>query len=154
MGLYDSGFDFRFGEAKKIAFSLGIGVLAVILVVLVLFFAGQFLRTEPLQFRFEKNPIKTGEQTKVFITVTNISGGDLENVPLSLSAKEKAEYDIYALNEKFDGKISQLSKGTSREVTFIINPIGKILRGTYTLVARTNLNGVDHVKEATLTVQE
>ncbi len=155
MGVYDSGLDFSIGEGMgKNAIYIAAAIVGLLLVGAVAYFASESLKPSALAFRFEKNPIKVGEQTKLFVNVTNISKDDAANVPLSLHAKEKTEFDVYALNEKFAGSIPNLSQGTSREVTFILNPVGKILPGTYVFVAKTTINGIGHSKETTLTVQE
>ena len=155
MGIYDQGvgFKFAFGESKRMLYILAI-VLAILVVGAVAFFAMQNYEPSALEFRFEKNPIKAGETTKITVTVSNITGADATNVPLSLRAKESGEFDIYPFNETFTGRIANLSEGTSREVAFVVNPVGNILPGTYVLVARATVNGEEYEKESVLTVQQ
>ena len=154
MGIYDqaSGFNFSLGDSKKWI----IIILAVIVILAVAstgFFAMQGFRPSALGIKFEKNPIKTDESTKVTVKVTNIGTTDALNVPVNLRAKESSELQIYPFNESFSGKIPNLSAGTSREVTFTLNPVRSILPGTYILVATSTINGEYYEKEAVLTVQ-
>ncbi|MEM4363869.1 MAG: hypothetical protein QXS90_01170, partial [Candidatus Diapherotrites archaeon] len=76
-----------------------------------------------------------------------------ESVPLRIFAKEKTEFDIFPLNSQFEGKINYLSKGTSREIVFVINPISKILPGSYVIVAETIIDDTKFNKEAIINVQ-
>jgi len=155
MGIYDSGFVPKFGfnfDKGKIIPIVGAAVVIIILI-LVAFWVVSNYDSGPLSFRFEKNPVKPAEQTKVFVTVTNQGDLDAENVLLSLKAKEISDYDIYPLNENFEGEINYLSSRSSREVTFLINPIGEVLPGTYTLVAETTINGQLYEKEIKLFVE-
>src|SRR3989344_4199279 len=153
MGLYDQnvGFNLAFGDSKKILYII-LAVLIVLAIGAIAFFAMQEIKPSALNFRFEKNPIKTGETTKVIVTVTNIGEFDAVNVPVSLGAKESTELQVFP--ENFSGKIANLSAETSREVTFVINPVRNILPGTYVLVARTTINGEEYEKETVLTVQK
>ncbi len=155
MGIYDSalGFDFQFGESKKII-QIILLVIAILAIGAIGFFLLSGFKPSALGFSFEKNPIKTDETTKVIVTVTNISAQDALDVPVSLRAKESSELQIAYLSQNFNGTIPNLSKGTAREVTFTANPVGKILPGTYVLVARTTINGKDFEKEAVLTVEQ
>ena len=154
MSIYGSNFGLGFGVSKqKVTPIAGVIVLILILTSIV-FLAFESFEDNPLNFTFERNPIKAGNQVKIFINLTNNSEQDAHDVPLSLSAKENTDFDIYSLNEKFKGIIPTISKGTSREITFLINPIGEVLPGSYTLVAKTNLNGIDFEKEAILLVEK
>ena len=142
MGIYDQGFDFKiaFGDSKKM-WQILAAVFAVLIVAAIGFFLLQAAKPSALDFMFEKNPIKSGETTKVTVKVTNITQSDASNVSLSLRANESSEFSIQPFSAGFNGKIPLLSKGTSREITFIVNPIGNELPGTYVLVARTTVNG-------------
>jgi len=154
MSIYGSNFGLGFGVSKqKVTPIAGIIILILILASLVFLFIENF-DSNPLNFTFERNPIKTGNQVKIFINLTNNSEQDAHDVPLTLEAKENTDFDICSLNEKFKGIIPTISKGTSREITFLINPIEEVLPGTYTLVAKTNLNGIDFKKEAILIVEK
>ncbi len=153
MSLYDSGPDFNLGiDPKKMIVPIA-GITVIILLVLVGMWASENVKPDPLSMRFEKSPIKPGEQTKLFVNVTNISENDAENVSLKYGARENSEFDIYPLNEKFKGQIAVISKGASREITFIVNPVGNILPGTYTFDVNTVINGAFYKKEIMLTVQ-
>lgn len=153
MGIYDSGLDLNLDFARgKLIPIIGIVVALIIIVVLAYWVVSNY-ETSPLSFDFEKNPINTTESTTVTISVSNQSDSDAENVSLSLETKEKSEFDIYSSNEKFDGTISLLSTGTSRKVSFVVNPIGEILSGTYTLVAKATINGAMYEKEEKLFVE-
>ena len=155
MGIYDNGLNLNLGEgAGKLAIYAVIAIVVAVIIGAIVLSAGEALKPSALQFRFDKNPIKVGEMTKLYVDVTNVSETDVSDVPLTLEPKEKTEFDVYPLNDKFHGTITDLSKGTSREVSFIINPLGKILPGTYSFVARTTINGMDYEKETVLTVQE
>jgi len=154
MSIYGSNFGLGFGVSKqKVTPIAGIILLSIILIGLIFLLFENF-EDNPLNFTFERNPIKAGNQVKIFINLTNTSEQDAHDVPLSLKAKENTDFDIYSLNEKFKGIIPTISKGTSREITFLINPIGEVLPGSYTLVAKTNLNGIDFEKEAILLVEK
>ena len=154
MSIYGSNFGLGFGVSRqKVTPIAGIIILLIILVSLIFLFVENF-DSNPLTFTFERNPIKAGNQVKIFINLTNNSEEDAHNVPLSLEAKENTDFDIYSLNEKFDGIIPTISKGTSREITFLINPIEEVLPGSYTLVAKTNINGIAFEKEAILIVEK
>ncbi|PIN85614.1 MAG: hypothetical protein COV47_01175 [Candidatus Diapherotrites archaeon CG11_big_fil_rev_8_21_14_0_20_37_9] len=154
MGVYDGGFqfDFRQGDAKKILI-IGITVIIFLLLIFLISQVDLSFKQDALSTRFEKNPVKSGEQTKIFVTVTNNTASDAAKVPVSVSAKEKTEFDIYPINEKFNGEIQLLSTGTSREITFLVNPIGEVLPGTYTFVIKITINGQLNEKETVLTVQ-
>lgn len=148
MGIYNSG-KIKIKPKKEHFFLLaGLIVLAIIIFSLL----SLNPTNNPISYNFEKNPIKQEETTQVIISIRNNSEQDAENVPLSLKAKEQSEFDIYPMNEKFDGHIRVLSAGTSREITFLINPIQKVLPGTYTLVAETTINNQQYSKEFPLTI--
>jgi len=154
MGLYEPGFEFHFPFVeKKNILTISAIILVLILIGGFLFWVLGNLEQSPFNFRFDKNPIMPGEQTKVVVTLTNISEFDAADVPLTLEVRERTEFDIYPLNEKFTGEINILAKGNSREITFLINPIGEVLPGTYTLEAKTNINGVEYAKIVTLRVE-
>ena len=153
MGIYDAGFDFRFGFSKnKWLPKAGIIVVLAALIVVAYLVVTNF-ESNPINFQFDKNPIKSGEQTRVTIIISNNSDFDAENVTLSLRAKEQTEFDIFPSNEKFKGSINLISSGTNREVTFFINPVGEVLSGTYTLVAQAVMNSQVYEKEAKLIVK-
>ncbi|MCR4335034.1 MAG: hypothetical protein NUV57_00675 [archaeon] len=155
MGVYDSGLNLDFGfrfDKKKFLPIIGAIIVLIILAYLVIYAASNY-ESSPMEFRFEKNPIKSGEQVKVFITISNQTKTDAEDVSLTLKAKEISDFDIIALNEKFNGSIPLISSDTSREITFLINPIGEVLPGTYTLVAESVINGQVHKKETKLFVE-
>lgn len=155
MGIYDNHLDFG-GNKLQIA---GLAIGAIIIVAIILYaLSSTPIQTQvnPLGITFQKNPIKSGETSQVTVKITNSSGKDLPDVAVALFAKETSEFDIYSLNSKFEGSrvtIPILSNGTSREITFVLNPIGTILPGTYVIVAGTNLDGNEYKKEAVLTVQ-
>ena len=154
MSIYDQaiGFKFGFGNSKAMQLTL-IAVVIILAAGAIGFFALQGVKPSALDLRFEKNPIGVGETVNVVVKVTNITKADAVNVQLSIRAKESSEFDIYPYNETFNGSILNLSKDTSREVTFVINPVGNILPGTYVLVAKTTVNGEEYEREAVLTVQ-
>ncbi|HLC79135.1 MAG TPA: hypothetical protein VJG83_01775 [archaeon] len=155
MGIYDGSIDLGFNPSRnKIVLYLLVAIAAIAIIGAIVFLISDATKPSPLQFRFEKNPIKPAEMTKLYVNVTNISQVDLSNVPLVVESKENTEFDIYALNEGFDGTITNLSKGTSREIAYVINPVGTILPGTYVIVAKTKMNQIDYEKETILTVQE
>ncbi len=142
MGLYNSGFDFRFNpdDRKKIFYALGT-IIAAALLLLLLFFAYETVKAKPVEISFQKNPVKSGEQSATIVTVSNTTEMDAENVLLSLAAKEKTEFQVFPMNEKFNGTIKTLSAGTSRQVTFVLNPNGDVLPGSYSFVATAVING-------------
>ncbi len=111
-------------------------------------------RQNPLKLEFAKGTIKPGETTTLVATVTNIEKQDAAVVIVSLEAKEKGEFQVFPRSEGFNGTISLISAGSSREVTFVINPVQKVLPGTYTFVAKTTLNGKEYSKEAVLAVRQ
>jgi len=154
MGIYDSGFgiDLRPENKKKIVMAIA-GAIAVVVFFFIVSSIEIELESSVISHRFEKNPIKPGEQTKLFVGITNSTEIDAENIALRVEAKEKTEFDIIPLNEKFNGSITLISAGNSREITFLINPIGEVLPGTYTLVITTSINGALEEKEITLAVQ-
>ncbi|MAG17854.1 MAG: hypothetical protein CL944_00060 [Candidatus Diapherotrites archaeon] len=154
MGVYDSGLnlDFIKFDKKKFLPIIGAIVLIIILAYAAIYAVSNY-EPSPIEFRFEKNPIKSGEETKIFIIISNQTKTDAEDVSLILKAKEISDFDVIPLNEKFDGSIKFLSSGTSREITFLINPIGEVLPGTYTLVAESAINGQLHTKETKLFVE-
>lgn len=153
MGIYDADFDFKFGFDKhKWLRKVGI-VIALAALIVVAYWAVTSFESNPINFQFDKNPVKPGEKTKVTIIISNNTEFDAENVTLSLRAKEQTEFDIFPSNEKFKGTITLISSGTNREVTFFINPVGEILPGTYTLVATAVMNSQVYEKEAKLIVK-
>jgi len=155
MGIYDSGFGPKFDllfNRKKFLPIIG-GLIVLIILIGIIYFGVISIDSSPIGFNFEKNPIKTGESTNIIVSITNNSDVDATNVSLALRIKETSEFDIIALNEKFKGSISLLSSNSSREVIYLINPIGNVLPGSYTLVAETVINGAKFEKEAKLNVE-
>ncbi|MCR4368631.1 MAG: hypothetical protein NUV67_01865 [archaeon] len=152
MGIYEGtmGFKFSLGGAKMLPI-IG-GIIAIIALLLITNWAIGNYEPAALKIEFEKNPISVGEQTMVFVTVSNATKIDAQNVPLTLEVKEQTEFDIFPLNEKFNGVIGILSSETSRQVTFVINPVQQVLPGTYTLVAQTTINGKAYSSEVKLNV--
>ena len=154
MGIYDSGISLDIGpERRRLVVYAALTLVALLSIAAVAMLGAQAISPQPMEFRFEKNPVKGGETAKVFITVRNVSEKDALNVPLSLAAKEETEFNVFAQSGKFGGTIPEISKGTGREVAFVVNPVGKVLPGTYTLVAKTTINGKEYEKEAVLTVE-
>src|SRR3989338_8002708 len=124
MGIYDSGISLDFGPEKRKALAYAAMAIAGILIIAGIgVFGGQLLSPSQIEFRFEKNPVKSSETAKVFVTVTNISDKDAKDVQLSVSAKEETELGVFPSSDKFNGTIPDLSRGTSREVAFVVNPI-------------------------------
>ena len=154
MGIYDSfpGLDIGPESQKKIMFA-GIAVLAIIIVAALVFFASEMFGPQPVKMEFQKNPIKPNETTMAIVKVMNVDKLDAVYVPVSLEPKEQSEFDTRALDMKFDGTIGAISSGDSREITFVINPIGTIIPGTYTFVAKAKINGKEYVKEGQLRVE-
>ena len=151
MGIYDNSVNFGDDRIKYAA----IGIVALIIIGALIYGGlGSIQPSEqnPLELKFEKNPAKSTELNKAIVTISNIFENDLTNVPVKISAKERSEFDIYPLNSKFDGTIPILSKGTSREITYVINPAGNVLPGTYVIVAETQIEGKNYRKEAVLTI--
>src|SRR3989344_3084217 len=152
MGIYDSTLDFAFptGAGKSLPM-IAAAVIGALLLIALLYFGFQAVKPGALDLRFDKNPIMPTETTKLIVKVTNITEQDAANVTLSVGAKEANEFEIYPLNNNVPVAmpvvIPSLSAQTSREVTFSINPIGSKLPGTYVMVARVSINGVEHQKE-------
>ncbi len=155
MGIYDSTIDLGLGPdiGKKLLLA-GAVILLILAIAGAVFLASDALKPGALQIRFEKNPAKQGETSKIIVTVTNIGKADAQAVAVSLSAKEKSDFDVYALSTDFTGKIGLISAGTGREITFMANPVKSVLPGTYTFVAKAVINGEEYEKEAVLTVKE
>lgn len=150
MSIYEDKLDFD--EIKKKY--LGLILFGLILLILLFVLSQTIVNTKnPIEIMFEKNPVKANETSKVIVRIANNTDKDLENVPLRVFAKEKTEFDIFPLNSQFQGTISYLSKGTSREIVFVINPISKILPGSYVIVAETIIDDTKFTKEAILNVQ-
>ena len=154
MSIYGSNFGLGFGVSKQKVTPIAGVIILILILTSIVFLAFESFENSPLNFTFERNPIKAGDQVKIFINLANTSEQDAHDVPLLLKAKENTDFDIYSLNEKFKGIIPTISKGTSREITFLINPVGEVLPGSYTLVAKTNFNGIDFEKEAILLVEK
>ncbi len=156
MGIYDGGipsFDFRLDMDKdKIVAYAGIAI-GIILIILVAYWLVLNFDSSPVDISFEKNPIAAGESTRVKVIVTNRFDIDAQNVGITLRAKEQRDFDVVPLNDKFNGTIPLVSAGASREVTYLVNPVGEILPGTYTLVATVVIENEPFVKEAKLIIQ-
>jgi hypothetical protein len=153
MGIYepDLNLDFSSKEWKLI-------LLLVALILLTMIFYFVFLQpakpgTGLITIKFDKNPLKSSEIGKATVIVSNNTDYDAQNVSISLISKAKSDFDIYPANPVFKGSIDELSKGTSREIAFIINPAKKILPGTYTFIATATLNGKTITTESILTIQ-
>ena len=82
MGVYDSGFDFTFNpdDRKKLAMGAA-AIFALIIIGFLLFYTADAVSLKPVSMRFEKNPVKPGEPTKIIATVSNVSELDSVNVP-------------------------------------------------------------------------
>ncbi len=154
MGIYDSTLDLGIGPdiQKKLMMALA-AILILFVVIAGAFWVSESLRPGALQIRFEKNPVKPSETTKLFVTVTNIDKNDAAAVPVTLEVKENTEFQVSPLNEKFTGTIELISAGASREIAFVANPVGNVLPGTYTFVAKATINGKQYEKEGTLKVE-
>ncbi len=155
MGIYDSTIDLEFGPAiqKKIILA-GAAILLILVIAAFGFWVSDFMKPNALKAEFSKNTIKPGETTKLVVTVTNIEKVDASNVPVSAMAKEKTDFQVFPESQKFGGKVELISAGASREITFIVNPVQRVLPGTYTFVAKTSINGEDYSKDTVLTVKE
>lgn len=151
MGIYDNTIQFSDNKLQII----GLVIVALVIIGAIAYFISSAPSPDaqnPLELKFEKNPMKPAETNKATVKITNSSGSDLQNVPIVLFAKEQSEFDIFALNSKFDGKIPVLSNGTTRDIIFVINPVGNVLPGTYVMVAKTTISGKEYEKEALLKV--
>ncbi|VVC00139.1 Uncharacterised protein [uncultured archaeon] len=155
MSIYDSGLNLNFGEDAQKKIIYGAVALFIVLVIAALgMVVSDAVDQKPLQMRFEKSPIKAGETAKLFVTVANTEKTDASNVEVKVEAKEKTEFDAFPLNEKFKGKIDLISAGTSREISYILNPIGKVIPGTYTFAAKASINGKEYTQDAVLKVEQ
>ncbi len=149
MGIYDKSIELD--NYKK--YLLAVGIIALALLVVFLFYQIVNKPENPVEIKFERNQINAGESTRVFVKVTNNTGKDLENIPLRIYAKEKTEFDIFPLNPQFQGNINYLSDGTSREIAFVINPVKQILPGSYVIVAEAIISDSKFTKEAIVSVK-
>lgn len=155
MGIYDSGLNIDFGPdlQKKIMYG-GAALLVVLVIAAAGLMVSDAVSPRALLVRFDKNPIKAGETTRIFVSITNTGKSDEINVPITLEAKEKTEFDVFPINEKFKGQIESISPGNSREITFMVNPIGKIIPGTYTFVSKAKMGMKEYSQEAVLKVEQ
>lgn len=156
MGIYDPhiNLDLSSGAGKATIAVIAIAIIVLILAIFFMLFQPSQPGSDSISIKFDKNPLKSSDTGKVTVTVSNNSDYDAQDVPVSVIAKEKSEFDIFPANSKFTGIIPELSKGTSREVTFLVNPVGKVLPGTYVFIASATINGRAAIKETILTVQE
>ena len=152
MGIYD-GIDF--GGDKLHAVALAAIALLVVGVLVYVVSNSNSQPGNPLEVSFQKNPMKATETNVATVKIVNNTKEDLANVVVTLSAKEKSEVQIFSTNPSFRGNgvtIPVLSAGTSREITFMVNPNDSALPGTYSIVAQTEIGGTSFEKEEKLTI--
>jgi hypothetical protein len=154
MGIYEPNLYLDFSSKEWKFILIFIALIFISLILYFVFFQSTKYATDLITIKFDKNPLKSSEIGKATVIVSNNTDYDAQNVAISLISKAKSDFDIYPANPAFKGSIDELSKGTSREITFIINPSKKILPGTYTFVATATLNGKTITNESMLTIKD
>ncbi|HZX20417.1 MAG TPA: hypothetical protein VFF13_05370 [archaeon] len=156
MGIYDSGIDINL--PKELNGDKVKPILLAVAALIVVFLVGHFILkgfdSNPVSIEFAKNPIKTGETAEVTVVIQNNTETDAQNATVSLQIKETSEFSVFPKNEGFNGTINVLSQNTSRRIGYFANPVGNVLPGTYTIVAKFTINGKIFEKSEKLFVED
>ena|SRR3990167_1649016 len=151
MGIYDDGYTPGFTAAD-------LGKYAKLLAVLFLLAAAYYamgqvneaLKPQPLEIRLEKEKIKPSETLLLNVKVTNTTGKDASEVVLLVKARDEKSINITPLTSKI---IKSLPANEWRQLDFLVNPIGSISPGGFTITVETILSDQKFAKSAVVTVE-
>lgn len=158
MSIYDEGkikMDFKFdlGKSKPL---LIIVILAAVIAV-VWFFAVspliEALKPSAIEIKFSANPLdltlKGNNSTIMYVTVSNVFGGDERNVLVKAKPIDETSIVIYPP----ESSIEVLGKNEKRKINFVIRPNEKIVSGNYEIEVELIINNQSFLKRATLAVK-
>lgn len=150
MGVYDkknsTGFDYFFPTQGTKIMGLGLAIVGALLILLLLAMAVGVFSPRPLSFSFDKNPVKSSEQSILTVSVSNPYPQTARKVIVEVVPEDRRAISV----DRPVREIDVLDK--NRELEFIINPVGKILPGDYVLNISVTINGTKFSETATLKV--
>ncbi|MFH1588441.1 MAG: hypothetical protein ABIA76_03835 [Candidatus Diapherotrites archaeon] len=155
MGIYDDkafGFGFGYDKPKQIGKMLLLLLLTVILIFAVFYALTSVFTPKPIQLWFEKNPIKSNEEVWLYAKITNTTGFNAENVPISAEALGTKNIILSVQN---NGRAESMAPEEKREIKILINPLEeKILEGEYRIKVTANIGSNEFAEEIKLKVEK
>lgn len=149
MSIYDkkSKFDFDFLFDKNGKPGLGTIIIAIVVVLVLAFFAWSFLFARPLAYSFDKNTITASEQAILKVGVANPFSETATNVKIEVVPADKKSISVH------DPVRTIETLDNYRELTFLVNPVGPVLPGNYEITITATINGQKFEENAVLTVK-
>ena len=152
MGIYDDGYRpaINLPDLGKLVKPL-LGLMVLVVLYLAVVNVQEMLKQKPLEIRLEKNTIQADETTRLNVKVSNTTGKDASEVVLLVKAKDDRSINITPLTTNL---IKQLPANEWRQLDFLVNPIGSISPGGYTLTVETIVNDQKFGESAVIRVEE
>ncbi len=156
MGIYDrkTGFDFHFGFAEIKKLSIGIGIVAILVVgVLLAFWIANLFQPKQLAYWFENNAseLPRNSQTFLYVKVTNTTDAELSNIVVSAKAVDEAALHVSATPEG-SNSVNVLGQRENRVIRFLVKPRTGVLPGAYSIEISATAESKNYAS-ATATLQ-
>ncbi len=151
MGIYDDGYrpTLNLPDLGKLVKPL-IGLMVLVVLYLAVVNVQEMLKQKPLEIRLDKGTIQSNETTRLNVKVSNTTGKDAAEVVLLVKAKDDRSINITPLTTNL---IKQLPANEWRQLDFLVNPIGSINPGGYTLTVETIVNDQKFTESAVVRVE-
>ncbi len=151
MGIYDEKkFAFpglKLDPSKKYVQVIAIAIALIVLLVVVST-ASNFLKPDPFKLMFSNNPLDLSKEynSMLKVKISNVTGERAENVIVRVSPEDNVSLLVFPTEQE----IPVLEKGGERELLFTIRPDPRIdiLQGAYKIKVSTVLNGEEYSKSA------
>ncbi len=151
MGIYDQAYNPGFNPGDLAKYAKYLAVIALLLVLYLGFTQVQeAFKPRALELRLAKDKIKPTENVTLSVKVTNVSGADARDVVLLVKARDNQSISITPLTTKI---VPSLPANEWRQLDFLVDPVGTIAPGGYTLDVQTVLNGKPYAANAVVNVE-
>lgn len=132
------------GGKKIPVVNIAIGALVLLLVAFAILSA---FTVEPVIYSFDKNAISTNEQALLKVGVSNPFPQTAKGVKVKVYAEDPKSISVGEPVRTIEILDSY------RELSFIVNPVGNVLPGSYLINISVEINGQEYTKSTSITIQ-
>ena len=149
MSIYRRGFDFEYIWSKGKPILLMVVVAVVVVLAGITYLVLSMMNQPVLEAELMQSAIKSSEHTLLSITVSNYSETDIRDVIVHINAADNQAIDV----SPGTVEIPVLEKdGGNRNLEILVNPIGEVLPGKYTLRIEAEMGDAVHNKEVIIEI--
>jgi hypothetical protein len=155
LGIYDKKIDLGLNVDFGIIKIAVLGIIVLLALLLLGQIAIDLLKPNALSLSFSENPLDlTADNAKssiLTVRVTNVLQSDAEGVSVEVKPVVENALIVFCSNTK----LGKIETGSFREMSCVVrkNPSAQIEKGTYKIVAKTELNSEKFQKEAVLEIR-